>query len=51
MRTQPLTEVRAKLTALGADLASNAPAEFAAMINVETAPWTRIVKHADIKVE
>jgi tripartite-type tricarboxylate transporter receptor subunit TctC len=44
-------DVRAKLTALGAEPIANSPAEFAAMIKSETAKWSKIVKDANIKPE
>jgi tripartite-type tricarboxylate transporter receptor subunit TctC len=44
-------EVKAKLVGLGAEPVANSPAEFAAMIKVETAKWGKIVKDANIKVE
>jgi tripartite-type tricarboxylate transporter receptor subunit TctC len=47
--TQP--DVRERLAALGADPIGNTPAEFAAMIKVETAKWGKIVKDANIRVE
>jgi tripartite-type tricarboxylate transporter receptor subunit TctC len=47
--TQP--DVKERLAALGADPIGNTPAEFAAMIKVETAKWGKIVKDANIRVE
>ena len=44
-------DVREKLAALGAEPIGNTPAEFAAMIKVETAKWGKIVKDANIHVE
>jgi len=47
--TQP--DVQEKLAGLGAEPIGNTPAEFAAMIKVETAKWGKIVKDANIQVE
>jgi len=47
--TQP--EVQEKLAGLGAEPIGNTPAEFAAMLKVETAKWSKIVKDANIQVE
>jgi len=44
-------DVREKLAAQGAEPIGNTPAEFAAMITVETAKWGKIVKDANIRVE
>ena len=44
-------DVKAKLTGIGAEPIANTPEEFAAMIRVETAKWSKIVKDANIKVE
>ncbi len=44
-------DVREKLAAQGAEPIGNTPAEFAAMIKVETAKWGKIVKDANIRVE
>jgi tripartite-type tricarboxylate transporter receptor subunit TctC len=45
------SEVQEKLTGLGAEPIGNTPAEFAAMLKVETAKWGKIVKDANIQVE
>ncbi len=50
-RTLAQPAVKDKLAALGAEPIGNAPAEFAAMIRIETAKWSKIVKDANIKVE
>ena len=47
--TQP--DVQEKLAGLGAEPIVNTPAEFAAMIKVETAKWGKIVKDANIQAE
>ena len=47
--TQP--DVQEKLAGLGAEPLGNTPAEFAAMLKVETAKWGKIVKDANIQVE
>jgi len=47
--TQP--DVQEKLAGLGAEPIGNTPAEFAAMLKVETAKWGKIVKDANIHVE
>jgi tripartite-type tricarboxylate transporter receptor subunit TctC len=47
--TQP--DVQEKLTGLGAEAIGNTPAEFAAMLKVETTKWGKIVKDANIQVE
>ena len=47
--TQP--DVQEKLAGLGAEPIGNTPAEFAAMLKVETAKWGKIVKDANIQVE
>jgi len=44
-------DVKAKLTGIGAEPIANTPEEFAAMIRVETAKWSKIVKDANIKIE
>jgi len=44
-------EVQEKLAGLGAEPIGNTPAEFAAMLKVETAKWGKIVKDANIQVE
>jgi tripartite-type tricarboxylate transporter receptor subunit TctC len=44
-------EVREKLAGLGAEPIANTPAEFAAMIKIETAKWSEIVKSAKITIE
>jgi tripartite-type tricarboxylate transporter receptor subunit TctC len=44
-------DVQEKLAGLGAEPIGNTPAEFAAMIKVETAKWGKIVKDANIQVE
>ena len=44
-------DVKAKLTGIGAEPIANTPEEFAAMMRVETAKWSKIVKDANIKVE
>lgn len=44
-------DIQEKLAALGAEPIGNTPAEFAAMIKVETAKWGKIVKDANIQVE
>jgi tripartite-type tricarboxylate transporter receptor subunit TctC len=45
------SDVQEKLTGLGAEPIGNTPAEFAAMLKVETAKWGKIVKDANIQVE
>ena len=40
---------KAKLAGLGAEPVANSPAEFAAMIKIETAKWGKIVKDANIR--
>ncbi len=47
--TQP--DIQEKLAGLGAEPIGNTPAEFAAMLKVETAKWGKIVKDANIQVE
>jgi len=44
-------DVKAKLAGLGAEPVANTPADFAAMIKVETAKWGKIVKDANIRAE
>jgi len=44
-------DVKAKLTGIGAEPIANTPEEFAAMMRVETAKWSKIVKDANIKIE
>jgi tripartite-type tricarboxylate transporter receptor subunit TctC len=44
-------DIQEKLAGLGAEPIGNTPAEFAAMIKVETAKWGKIVKDANIPVE
>jgi len=44
-------DVQERLAGLGAEPIGNTPAEFAAMIRVETAKWGKIVKDANIQVE
>ena len=44
-------DVQEKLASLGAEPIGNTPAEFAAMIKLETAKWGKIVKDANIQVE
>ena len=44
-------DVQEKLAGLGAEPIANTPAEFAAMIKVETAKWGKIVKDANIQAE
>ena len=44
-------DVQEKLAGLGAEPIGNTPAEFAAMIQVETAKWGKIVKDANIQLE
>ena len=44
-------DIQEKLAGLGAEPIGNTPAEFAAMIKVETAKWGKIVKDANIQVE
>jgi len=44
-------DVKAKLVGLGAEPVANSPADFAAMIKVETAKWGKIVKDANIRAE
>jgi len=43
--------VKAKLAGLGAEPVANTPADFEAMIKVETAKWGKIVKDANIRAE
>ena len=50
-RIAPWLALFGSLAALGAEPVGNTLEEFAAMIKVETAKWTRIVKDADIEVE
>jgi len=47
--TQP--DIQEKLAGLGAEPIGNTPAEFAAMLKVETAKWGKIVKDANIQAE
>jgi tripartite-type tricarboxylate transporter receptor subunit TctC len=44
-------DIQEQLAGLGAEPIGNTPAEFAAMIKVETAKWGKIVKDANIQVE
>ena len=44
-------DVKAKLTGIGAEPIANTPEEFAAMMRVETAKWSKIVKDANIRIE
>ncbi|TMH57741.1 MAG: tripartite tricarboxylate transporter substrate binding protein, partial [Betaproteobacteria bacterium] len=44
-------DVQEKLAGLGAEPIGNTPAEFSAMIKVETAKWGKIVKDANIQAE
>ena len=44
-------EVRAKLTALGANVAGNSPTEFAAFIRAEHARWGKVVRDAGIRAD
>jgi tripartite-type tricarboxylate transporter receptor subunit TctC len=50
-RTLDAPDVKAKLAGLGAEPVGNTPADFAAMIKVESAKWGKIVKDANIKPE
>ncbi len=44
-------EVRDRLTAMGIEIAGNAPAEFAAFMRDETTKWGRIVKESGAKID
>jgi tripartite-type tricarboxylate transporter receptor subunit TctC len=44
-------DVKTKLAGLGAEPVANSPADFAAMIKVESAKWGKIVKDANIRAE
>ncbi len=44
-------EVRAKLTALGANVVGNSPTEFAAFIRAEHARWGKVVRDAGIRAD
>jgi tripartite-type tricarboxylate transporter receptor subunit TctC len=48
MMAQP--DVKSRIEALGFDIISSSPAEFAAQIRVEVEKWTKVVKAAGIKV-
>jgi tripartite-type tricarboxylate transporter receptor subunit TctC len=44
-------DTRERMTALGADAATNTPAEFAAMVREEIAKWGKVVRSAGIAPE
>ena len=46
-----LPEVKEKLTPLGAELATNAPEEFAAFIGSEIAKWAKVVQASGARVD
>jgi len=44
------SEVRRRLDELGMEVIASAPAEFAAVITIETAQWAKVIKDAGIKI-
>jgi tripartite-type tricarboxylate transporter receptor subunit TctC len=51
VRIFSLPEIRAKLTAMGQDLVTCTPAEFAVFIRSEAERWAKVIKQAGIRLE
>jgi tripartite-type tricarboxylate transporter receptor subunit TctC len=51
VRVFGLEDVRAKLTAIGQDLVTATPAEFAAFIRTESERWAKVIRQAGIRLE